>query len=238
MDKLFGIKKVEEQKGQQQPEVKQIKDMNKEELNQAKRDFKKRLNKEVMNLDKEIYKIDNLRAQSLASLKKELSKKDKADKFVAKVYAKQVTQADSQKNRYLTSKTQVQAMSYTIDTFFGTIKMQKIMASSTEVFKEISKCIKLPELNATMSELAQQMMKMGIIQEEIDSTMSQIGQDPQIDNESEVDKLIAETEKQIAIQQQPLNVNINNPVQQNQVLNQQQNQVDINELQKQLEINK
>lgn len=63
-------------------------------------------------------------------------------------------------------------MSYTIDTFFGTIKMQKIMASSTEVFKEISKCIKLPELNATMSELAQQMMKMGIIQEEIDSTMS------------------------------------------------------------------
>ena len=61
--------------------------------------------------------MDNLRKKAQDSLRKELAK-NSADKYSAKIYAKQVAQNDKQKSRILNQKAKIQNMQYGLDTYF------------------------------------------------------------------------------------------------------------------------
>jgi charged multivesicular body protein 3 len=74
------------------------------------------------------------------------------------------------------------------------MKMAGSIQASTEVMKEMSNLMRLPELQKTMTEMSREMMKAGIIdemvQDSLDSVLDEEGIDEIADNE--VDKIILE----------------------------------------------
>lgn len=66
----------------------------------------------------------------------------------------------------------------------ATIRMTGAIEKSTQVMQSMSKLVKLPELQKTMTEMSKEMMKMGIIDELMDDAMESL--DPE-DMEEEVD---------------------------------------------------
>ena len=66
----------------------------------------------------------------------------------------------------------------------ATIRMTGAIEKSTQVMHSMSKLVKLPELQKTMTAMSKEMMKMGIIDELMDDAMESL--DPE-DIEEEVD---------------------------------------------------
>ena len=69
--RLFGSKK-EEPVQQQAPKPKQLNEMNKDELKEVQKSFKKELNKGIRELDKLIYKNEDQKKLAELNLKKEI----------------------------------------------------------------------------------------------------------------------------------------------------------------------
>lgn len=54
----------------------------------------------------------------MKDLEKECAKKEKADPYIKKIYAKQVATCDKNREKILIQKGNVQSLGYTLDTFF------------------------------------------------------------------------------------------------------------------------
>ena len=58
-----------------------------------------------------------MKKKAQETLEKEIKKGPQADKFVKQTYAKQVVQANKNKERYMLNKAKLQSLSFSIDSF-------------------------------------------------------------------------------------------------------------------------
>ncbi|EGR27355.1 snf7 family protein, putative, partial [Ichthyophthirius multifiliis] len=208
--KLFGTAPQPEQKP---PEPKKFNQLSKEELAQVQKDFKKKLQKEVREIEKEIFKIEFQGKQSQQNLVKEIKKGEKGDKFIKQTYAKQVLQTQKQKERYLNNKAKVMSLQYSLDNFFAQIKFAQTMQQTGSIMKQINQCMNIKELAVGMADMQKEMLKMGLTEEMMNDAMEAADDNMELENEQEVDNIINQIEQQV---KQPGNKNINVQPQQQQ----------------------
>lgn len=73
----------------------------------------------------------------------------------------------------------------------ATLKITGILKKSTIIMKDVNTLIRLPELNATMTEIGKEMMKAGILEEMISDTLDMEDIDDTIETK-EIDKILFE----------------------------------------------
>ncbi len=78
-----------------------------------------------------------MRKEAEKKLEKEIKKGAKADKFIKNTYAKQMVQCTNRKNQYLSNKTKIQGLEFSIDSFYAQLKMTQVMQSSTDIMKQV-----------------------------------------------------------------------------------------------------
>ncbi|KAM3143780.1 hypothetical protein pb186bvf_004056 [Paramecium bursaria] len=194
MNKLFGGTKP-----QPVPQEKSFNQMSKEEIRDKQKEMNKQLNKEKSAIDRNNFQIEQQKKKAEADLQKEIKKGDKADKAIKQIYAKQVIQCNKNIERNMQNKGRIQNVQYSMDNMFANIKMAQAMGTISNVMKEINKCMNIKEISATMQELQKDMMKMGIIQEDMDDALNNMNDDVDLgDMENQVDNLILDMEKQAA----------------------------------------
>ncbi|CAK63923.1 unnamed protein product (macronuclear) [Paramecium tetraurelia] len=191
---FFGSKKA-----QAPPPEPKLQSMTKEELRDKQRSMNKELQKEMREIERQNFQIEQARKKAEDLLQKEIKKGDKADKFIKQTYAKQVITCQKQKERNLLNKGKIQNVMYGIDNMFANIKMAQAMGCISNVMKDINKLMNIKEISATMQDLQKEMMKMGIVQEQMDDAMENMNDDVDLgDMQSQADDLIYQIESQQA----------------------------------------
>ncbi|XP_016334186.1 charged multivesicular body protein 3-like, partial [Sinocyclocheilus anshuiensis] len=74
------------------------------------------------------------------------------------------------------------------------LRVAGAMQKSTEVMKAMNSLVKIPEIQATMTELSKEMMKAGIIEEMLEDTLEGMDDEEEMVEaaEAEVDKILFE----------------------------------------------
>ncbi len=119
-----------------------------------------------------------------------MKKGDKGDKFVKQTYARNVVQAQKNKEKYMQNKAKLQGLGYSMDQFIANVKMTQVLGNSSEIVKQMNQMVNIKELNVAMMDMSREMEKMGMMQEMMDDV---IQQDDEVDmgaNEEEVNALI------------------------------------------------
>mmetsp|Transcript_28651 Transcript_28651/g.49677 ORF Transcript_28651/g.49677 Transcript_28651/m.49677 type:complete len:224 (+) Transcript_28651:81-752(+) len=165
-------------------------------IEQAK-EWKKNLRREERGLEREIRKMDRDEKKVEAEIKK-LAKQNQIP--AVKVMAKNLVQMRNAKTRLYSGRAQIGALQNQIQHTIATMKVAGAMQASTEVLSSLNNLIKLPEINATMLEMAREMEKAGLISEMVDDTFEIIDGE-EIDElaDEELERVIAEvTEGRLA----------------------------------------
>ncbi|CBY32551.1 unnamed protein product [Oikopleura dioica] len=139
------------------------------------------LRKETRAIDRQILQIEREQQKTKAEIKKHAKKND-ID--VCKILAKELVNSQKAVSRMHASKAQINSVMMNMRTQAATIRMTGAIEKSTQVMQSMSKLVKLPELQKTMTAMSKEMMKMGIIDELMDDAMESL--DPE-DMEEEVD---------------------------------------------------
>ncbi|CAD8122579.1 unnamed protein product [Paramecium sonneborni] len=221
---FFGTKKAQAP----QAAEKNLQSMSKEELRDKQRSMNKELQREMREIERQNFQIDQARKKAEDQLQKEIKKGDKADKFIKQTYAKQVIQCQKQKERNALNKGKIQNVMYGIDNMFANIKMAQAMGTISSVMKHINQLMNVKEIQATMQELQKDMMKMGIVQEQMDDAMENMNDDVDLgDMQQQADDLIYQMEAQQA--------GPNKQLPQQQKIQQQQGNQDLDDFEKKLQ---
>ena len=114
----------------------------------------------------------------------------------ARTFAKELVHVRKQASRLHTSKAQLQSVQMQVNEAFSIRKIENSMKVSSGIMKDVNALIKLPELSGTMTELSQELMKAGIIEEMVgDMLESNELLDEDEEAEAEVDAVLGEVLK-------------------------------------------
>mmetsp|Transcript_32368 Transcript_32368/g.37389 ORF Transcript_32368/g.37389 Transcript_32368/m.37389 type:complete len:227 (-) Transcript_32368:38-718(-) len=184
--KFFGSKKEEKKEAPPEPKL----DMNnREQLREMEKDLKRKLQKEVREIDRAVLKNDMQQKKCENDLKKAL--KDSNDKAIHAIYAKQVGQCRKMKQRLLLNKVKLNGMMYSIESMFTNMKMAKMMGDTSEVIKQMNGLMNVKELNNTMKDVQKQMMQFGLMNEMVEDAMGAMDEDADVDmDEKDLDQII------------------------------------------------
>jgi len=115
----------------------------------------------------------------------------------ARIFARELIKVRKQAGRLHTSKAQLQSVQMQVNEAFAVRKIEGSLKASTRIMKDVNTLIRLPELTGTMTELSQELMKAGIIEEMVGDTITNDelleGEDEEA--ETEVDKVLGEVLK-------------------------------------------
>ena len=114
----------------------------------------------------------------------------------ARTFAKELVGIRRQAGRLHTSKAQLQSVQMQVNEAFSVRKIENSMKVSTGIMKDVNTLIKMPELSGTMTELSQELMKAGIIEEMVGDmleTNEMLEEDEEA--EGEVDAVLGEVLK-------------------------------------------
>jgi charged multivesicular body protein 3 len=157
------------------------------------RDMQSKLRKEGYKVDRDINAIQRTVKTHEAEIKKYGQSGNLA---AAKIIAKEIVNARKTVSRLYCAKAEMNSVSMSLNHQVAMMKMAGNMQKSTEVMKCMSNLIKVPEIQATMRELSQEMAKAGLLEEMMDDAMeSALGDDgPEMEEaaENEVDKVLWE----------------------------------------------
>ena len=111
-----------------------------------------------------------------------------------RTFAKELIRIRKQSNRLATSKAQLQSVQMQVNEAFSVRKIEGSIKASTGIMKDVNSLVRLPELQGTMRELSQELMKAGIIEEMVGDSLPDNelleGEDEEAD--AEVDKVLGE----------------------------------------------
>jgi charged multivesicular body protein 3 len=170
MEFLFGTKKVDP-------------------IDQAK-EWKRNVGKEVRKIEREIAHLGREEQKAIKECKK-LAKSGQVSS--AKVIAKEIVNTRHAVNRMHTAKSQLNSVANMLQNSISMMKVQGCVSKSTEVMAAVNNLVKLPELRATMQEMAREMTRAGLIDELVEDAMSSMdseGIESEVD--AEVDKIVQE----------------------------------------------
>jgi len=183
MKALFGSKKEEAA-----PPKPSFDPSNKEQLKEIEKDYKKKLQREMRELERGVLQNEMTTKKAENELKKAL--KDSKDKSIHTIYARQVAQCRKQKGRLLNNKAKVQGMIFSIESMFANIRMTKILGDTSAVVQQINGLMNVKEMTQTMKEIQKSMMQFGLMNEMVDDVMSNMDDDADEMEDTELDKII------------------------------------------------
>jgi charged multivesicular body protein 3 len=151
----------------------------------------KKIRKEGNNLDRQINAIKREEMKVTKSLK-EAAKK--GDKDVCHILAKEIINSRKAVTRLYTAKANLNSVQLQMKGQLATVKIAGALSSSAEVMKSMNALVKLPETQKAMMELSREMMKAGVIEEMLETTMEGLDGEDDMEEaaQEEVDKIILE----------------------------------------------
>ncbi|KXJ23111.1 charged multivesicular body protein 3 [Exaiptasia diaphana] len=154
------------------------------------REWSASLRKEGRVLDRQIRAIKNEEMKVQRSIKDAAKK---GDKDVCRILAKELINSRKAVSKMYASKAQLNSVEMSMKTQLATIRMAGAMEKSAEVMAYMQKLVKVPEIQATMTELSKEMMKAGIIEEMLEDTFEGLEDDDLEEAaDEEVEKILFE----------------------------------------------
>ncbi|KAG1677803.1 hypothetical protein FOA52_008567 [Chlamydomonas sp. UWO 241] len=155
------------------------------------RKWQQDLRKEQRGLDRQIRDIQ-FEEKKVQKAIKDAAKRGDMDS--AKYLAKQIVQSRKAITRLYTNKAQMVSLGTSLTEQMAMVKVAGAMGRSTEVMKEVSSMIKIPELQQQMMEMSKEMCKAGLIDEMMNEALDSAldAEDMEEETESEVQKVLAE----------------------------------------------
>jgi len=197
---------------------------NRDQVRDIEKDFKRKLQREIREIDRAVLKNDMQQKKCEGDLRKAL--KDSNDKAAHAIYARQVGQSRKMKQRLLTNKVKMNAMAYSIDSMFTNMKMAKMMGDTSDIIKQMNSLMNVKELTGTMKDIQKSMMQFGLMNEMVEDAMSGMDDDADVDmGENDLDQIIDSVKNPEKYKHK--NTGMNMPAEMN-------NEDDLDELQKQL----
>lgn len=158
-------------------------------LEQAK-EWRRGLAREQKKLERD---IANIKKEELKTLK-ECKKLAKSGEMGAcKILAKGVAKSRKTRDRMQMAIAEINSVSLTLQTRVSMMKVAGVLNKSTEIMHTMNSLIKLPELSATMREMAREMEKAGLVEEIVsDAFEAMEGDDIGEEADLEIEKIVAE----------------------------------------------
>nr|ADD83025.1 vacuolar protein sorting 24 [Mastigamoeba balamuthi] len=153
------------------------------------RKWKLELRKEERNLDRSIRDIDTAEIKLKQSIKQRAKAGDRAS---ALIMAKELVSSRKAKERLYNSKAQLNSISLHLQQQLATIRVTGALAKSADVMTVMNKVINLPQLNATMVNMAREMERAGLIEEMVDDTLGANDEAIEDAADEEVEKVLFE----------------------------------------------
>jgi len=117
----------------------------------------------------------------------------KGDRGVCVVLAKSMIQSRKAVNKMHVSKAQINSVVMCMQQQMASMRMAGSMQASTDAMKSMQELVKVPEIMASMREMAHEMMRVGIIEEMMEETMESVEpEDLEEAAQEEVDKILFE----------------------------------------------
>jgi charged multivesicular body protein 3 len=159
------------------------------------KEWKKQLAKEMRHIDRDMN--DLVKAEKRASVEcKKLAKAEQLSS--ARLLAKEIVNTRKSRERMLVAKAQMNSVSMALQSNISLMKVQGVVAKSTEVMVAMNKLIKLPEVSKTMGEMAREMERAGLVESMIDDTFELMEPDDmEMAADAEVNKVIEELTSEI-----------------------------------------
>ncbi|KAL2917225.1 Vacuolar protein-sorting-associated protein 24 [Polyrhizophydium stewartii] len=140
-------------------------------------------------LDKSIRGIETEETKAKRLLKDAAKRNDTAS---CKMLAREIVHSRKVKDRLHTSKAQLNSLIMSMQQQLAVVKVTGALQKSGEIMGMVNSLIKLPEISASMQEMAREMMKAGIIEEMISDTLEMDDEAIEEEADEEVDKVITE----------------------------------------------
>jgi charged multivesicular body protein 3 len=154
------------------------------------------LDRDITNLKVTEQKTRSLILQSSKRAQKNPSQA-KQGAAEARIFARELIKVRKQAARLHTSKAQLQSVQMQVNEAFSVRKIEGSLKASTSIMKNVNTLVRLPELTGTMTELSQELMKAGIIEEMVGDTLpnDELLEGEDEEAETEVDKVLGEVLK-------------------------------------------
>eukprot|EP00039_Didymoeca_costata_P018059 m.331984 g.331984 ORF g.331984 m.331984 type:complete len:212 (-) comp16838_c0_seq1:136-771(-) len=154
------------------------------------REWKRQINRECRSLDRQIRKIEMEEFKIKQSIK-DHAKKGNTDS--ARVLAKGLVKSQNGKLRLHTTKAQLNSVGMTMQSQLSMMRQAKVMKQSAQVMSAMNSLVCIPEIQATMSAMAREMTKAGLIEEMQEEAFSVLDDsDVEEEAEEEVSKVLQE----------------------------------------------
>ncbi|KAA1095126.1 Vacuolar protein-sorting-associated protein 24 [Puccinia graminis f. sp. tritici] len=149
------------------------------------RKWQAKIRTEERQMDREIRGIENAQNKVKIQLKQLAAKNDLKN---CKTLAKEIVRSNKQKDRLFTSKARLNSIRMQLQHQLATLKISGTLQKSTEIMKLSNSLMKLPELNKTMQEMSQEMMKAGIMSEMMEDAIDTLDEDEEeLEEEAEAE---------------------------------------------------
>ncbi|OAV89842.1 hypothetical protein PTTG_10265 [Puccinia triticina 1-1 BBBD Race 1] len=149
------------------------------------RKWQAKIRTEERQMDREIRGIETAQNKVKIQLKQLASKNDLKN---CKLLAKEIVRSNKQKDRLFTSKARLNSIRMQLQHQLATLKISGTLQKSTEIMKLSNSLMKLPELNKTMQEMSQEMMKAGIMSEMVEDAIDTLDEDEEeLEEEAEAE---------------------------------------------------
>ena len=159
------------------------------------KEWKKKLSKEMRRMDRDMNELVKAEKKASADCKK-LAKQNQLPSV--RLLAKEIVNIRKAQERMMTAKAQMNSASMALQSSISLMKVQGVVAKSTDVMVAMNELIKLPEVSKTMAEMAREMERAGLVESMIDDTFEMIEPDDmEMAADAEVNKVIEDLTSEI-----------------------------------------
>jgi charged multivesicular body protein 3 len=153
------------------------------------KNWKKLLKKEMREMDRGVTRLTTAEKNAIKECKK-LAKN--GNPAAAKLLAREVVNIRKAKNRMHASKAQLNSVVMSLQLSISNLKVQGCLSKSTDIMAAMGSLMKLPELQESMTSMAREMEKAGLVDEIIQDTFEMAEPDIDIEADAEVSKIMNE----------------------------------------------
>ena len=139
---------------------------------QAK-EWSRAMTREMRTVERQIKSMDTEEQKVIREIKKLAKEGTRNDKAV-RILAKQLVQSRQAKARLYEGKAQMHSVQLQLHNQMAMVKVTGAISKSTEIMAAVGKLVKLPELQATMMQLAKEMEKAGLTEEIMTDAMDDV----------------------------------------------------------------
>ncbi|KAK5118199.1 hypothetical protein LTR85_008179 [Meristemomyces frigidus] len=168
----------------------------KRKCNSLMRSNTRKLDRDLANLKALEHKTRTLILQASKRAQRNPSQAQQA-RAETRIFARELLRVRRQEQRLATSKATLASVGMQVNEAFAMRKIEGSIRNSTGIMKDVNSLVRLPELTGTMTELSQELVRAGIIEEMVGDTLEveELLEDDE-EAEGEVDRVLGEVLKE------------------------------------------